>query len=473
MSSGGPPSACSAARLTRRVAVVAAVVTIGVTALPFLDFAYRSPALHVALETGNALVALLVGFLVYGRFREHRRLQELLLVLALVTVAVANLGLSAVPGALTSGGDEEHSRWAALAIRFLGTVLLATAAVLPRTALVGRRRTTVGVLAAAGTVVAVGILALWHGSALPPTVDPGVALDDASRPLLAAHPAVLTVHGLGVVLYAIAAAAFTRQAGRTGDELLRWFGAACVLAAVARVHYLLFPSLYSEYVYTGDLFRLGFYVLVLVGASREIRSYWELRARTAVLEDRRRMARDLHDGLTQELAYIAARSRWLAAHPGDTRTAERIGAASGRALDEARRAIAALTRPLDETFTRTLQQLADDMAARHDIEVVTDLDPAIGLPPAEREDLLRIVGEAVTNAVRHGRARQVRVHLRAEPLCLTVADDGRGFDLATPRTRPDGGFGLISMRERARALGAEWRIESAPGRGATVQVTRR
>jgi hypothetical protein len=79
------------------MAVAAAAVTVAVVTLPFLRFAYRAPALHVALETANALVALLVGFLIYGRFRQSRRMRELLLVLALSIAAVANLALSALP----------------------------------------------------------------------------------------------------------------------------------------------------------------------------------------------------------------------------------------------------------------------------------------------------------------------------------------------------------------------------------------
>src|SRR3712207_6126779 len=130
---------------------------------------------------------------------------------------------------------------------------------------------------------------VW-GHLLPPTIDPSAALDDASRPQLVAHPAVMIIQAMGAVLYGVAAVAFTRQSARTPDELFRWVGAGCVLAAFARVHYLLFPSLYSEFVYTGGLLRLGFYLRLLVGAAREIRSCWQLRTQAAVRDDRRRMA---------------------------------------------------------------------------------------------------------------------------------------------------------------------------------------
>src|SRR4051812_12654487 len=121
------------------MATLAAVITLVVIALPSARFGYRAPALHVALETANALVALLVGLLVYGRFRQSRRVQELLLVLAMRTVAVANLDLTAVPVAVAIGRGEDFSRWAAVGIRLLGTILLTAAALVPRAATVDTR----------------------------------------------------------------------------------------------------------------------------------------------------------------------------------------------------------------------------------------------------------------------------------------------------------------------------------------------
>ncbi len=438
--------------------------------LPFVGFAYRAPTLHVVLETANALVALLVGYLIYGRFRHSRRVQELLLVLALGTVAVANLVLTAVPAAVVLDQDSSLSRWAPLAVRLVGTLLLAAAALTPASRLVtgGARRLIVPLAAVVLTLTFASVV--WGGQ-LPPLVDLSGGIGDTSRPRLETHRAVLAVQALSGVLYAIAAVAFTRQAGRTGDELMRWVGAGCVLAAFARVHYLLVPSLYTDYVYTGDVLRLGFYLMMLVGASREIRSYWELRTQAAVLEDRRRMARDLHDGLTQELTYIWSQSRHLAAHPADDLAVERIGGAAGRALDEARRAIAALTRPVNEPFVNILRQSAEELASRYEVPVVAHLDPAAAVTAEQREALLRITGEAVRNAVRHGAASRIVVALRAQPLCLSITDDGRGFDAGARADSRNGGFGITSMRERAQALGATLSIASTRGKGTTVQVT--
>ena len=445
--------------------------TLAVVLVPFLGFAYRAPALHVALETANAVIGLLVAYLVYGRFRESRRTQDLLLVVALCTVALANLVLTALPSAVALAQGDDFSRWGALGIRLLGTLILTAAALVPPAVRMPRRSSRGAAGAVALLVIALGATGLLLGEGLPPTVDPTVPLDDASRPQLVAHPVVLGVQALGAVLYGVAAVAFTRRGAHSGDELLRWVGAACVLAAFARVHYLLYPSLYSEYVYSGDLLRLGFYLFLLVGASREIRSYWETRAHVAVLDDRRRMARELHDGLTQELTYISSQSQRLVTDPGDGRTAERIGGAAARALDEARRAIAALVRPVDLPFAQALQQVVDELADRYEVKIVTHLDPGAHLDPVQGETLLRIVGEAVRNAVRHGNAARVEIRLNCSPLCLSVTDDGTGFSPDQPAGHRPGGFGLTSMRERAQSLGGELTITSQPGEGTTVQVT--
>jgi signal transduction histidine kinase len=115
-----------------------------------------------------------------------------------------------------------------------------------------------------------------------------------------------------------------------------------------------------------------------------------------------------------------------------------------------------------------LQRMADDMAHRYEVKVVSRLDPEAHVDHERAEALLRIVAEAVRNAVRHGAAEMIELRLTANPLCLAVIDDGRGFD--TRHGRP-GGFGLTSMRERAEAMGADFDVTSEAGCGTTVRVT--
>lgn len=454
-------------RLTALAAVAASLVTLLVLVVPFVRYAYDAPALHVVLETANSLIALLVGFLVYGRFRRSGRLQELLLTCSLAVVAVANLLLTAIPAALELSGQEEVSRWAPLVVRLVATLLLAAAALTPARYQSGRR---VGPALVAGAlaVAFLAVAGLLLGDTLPPPVDPADVPSDSARPQIVGHPAALVVQALSGVLYAVAAAAFTRRAAATGDVLLRWVGAACVLAAFARVNYLLFPSLYSDFVYAGDVLRFGYYLMLLVGAAREISGYWAAQAHAAVLEDRRRLARDLHDGLTQELTYIWSQTRQLAGTSRDAEAVQRINGAAARALDEARSAIAALTRTSAAGFYDVLLATADGLASRYDAKVVLELDEAVPVAPVEGEAILRIVAEAFRNAVLHGGAETVTVTMTGQPLRLCIRDDGAGFAASTPN--PSGGFGLTSMRERALSLGAQFDIASTPGGGTTVSV---
>ncbi len=450
-------------QLTASAGAVALLLTACVLAVPDLRFSYRAPALHVALETAEAMIALVVAYLVGGRFRTNRRLQELLLVCGLAVLAAANLLLSALPAAVLLSPDQELTRWAPLVARLLGALLVAGAALVPPEDVVAPGRARSVVVAVLAAVLLLVVLALGLGDRLPPVIDPAVDLSDSTRPLLAGHPLTFVAQAVSGLLYAVAAVAFTAQATRAPDELLRWLGAGCALGAVARVDYLLFPSLYSEFVYLGDAFRLGLYVCLLVGAAREVRSYW---ARAAVLEDRRRLARDLHDGLTQELSYIWAQSARLVREPGDEQVAEQVRGAAGRALDEARQAIAALTRPADQAFAASLEQAVEDLGRRYGIRTSTDVEPSVVVTPEQAEAVLRITAEALRNAVRHGAAATVSVALDGAPVRLVVRDDGRGFDPAAPRS----GFGLTSMKERAEGSGAAFSVDSGPGQGTAVRV---
>lgn len=447
------------------MAVVGLGVTLLVVAVPAVRFAYQAPALQVLLETAEACVALLVAYLVGGRFRQHRRLQELLLTCGLVVLAVTNLLLTAVPAAVLLETGEHLSGWAPLTVRLLGTSLVAAAALCSPETTVPAGRTRPAVLAGTAVLLLLGAAAAVSAQALPPVVDPGMDLSDSSGVLIAGHPLALAAQAVNALLYATAATAFTRQAADSADELFRWLGAGCALGAVARLDYLLFPSLYTGFVYVGDAFRLGFYLCLLVGAAREVRSYW---TRAAVLEDRRRLARDLHDGLTQELSYIYGQSQLLLKRPEDRRIPSQISAAAGRALDEARQAIGALTRPADQAFAQSFQQSVDDLARRYGIRTTAAIDQEVVVTPKQAEAILRITAEALRNAVRHGQASCVSVALSASPLTLAVEDDGRGFC-------PDGllsrGFGLTSMRERAVGTGASYALTSAHGRGTKVRVS--
>jgi signal transduction histidine kinase len=116
-----------------------------------------------------------------------------------------------------------------------------------------------------------------------------------------------------------------------------------------------------------------------------------------------------------------------------------------------------------------LGRTAHDVAGRTGVEI--DLDVAQRtVNPDYQENLVRIVREAVTNAIRHGRAHRVSIQFTggSQPV-LTVWDDGVGFDPAAVEAA-SGGFGIVCMRERAETLGATLALRSEPGKGATVEI---
>jgi signal transduction histidine kinase len=200
---------------------------------------------------------------------------------------------------------------------------------------------------------------------------------------------------------------------------------------------------------------------------REISSYWKTLSEAAVLEERRRIACDLHDGLAQELAYIS-RNLGSVAGEADADAVERLRLAVERAWLESRRAIHALAPARDQAIEVALAETAVEIAERFCVDLELDLAPGVRLSPTRAEALVRIASEAVTNAARHSGARTVTLSLvrDASVVRLRVADTGCGFDTAVPAS----GFGLISMRERARSVGGELRICSTPGRGSEVEV---
>jgi signal transduction histidine kinase len=440
-------------------------VTIAVALFPQLHFAYRGPALHVALETAASLIALLAAFLVFGRLRRRTRLNELMLACALAVLALSNLFFAMVP-ALAARPSQALTIWAALAGRSLGALLFAAAAVVPRIQLVRSRPVLeVGAAGVTAAVALIAVLAWVFAGRLPQALAAALPPHSAARPDLEAHPALLALQLVMALLYGLAAVGFLNRSVRLGDEFFGWLAIAAVLAAASHANYFLYPSQYSQWVYTGDGFRLLFYVVLLAGSAREIWSYWRVLSQAAVLEERSRIARDLHDGLAQELAYLA---RNLAALDGEGAALGRLRRAVERAQFESRRAINALAAPPGETVAAALERAVGEVAERLPVQLELDLAPDIRLRAARTEALVRIACEAVTNAARHSGAGQVRIRLdRAGPrVRLRVSDRGCGFD-TTVQAR---GFGLISMRERARSAGGELRIASAPGQGSEVEV---
>ncbi|MEO5829213.1 MAG: histidine kinase, partial [Rhodanobacter sp.] len=211
--------------------------------------------------------------------------------------------------------------------------------------------------------------------------------------------------------------------------------------------------------------------------ARELRQYWNSQSRAAILDDRRRIARELHDGVIQELAYIRSESHMIpvgavAGIAAAENTAGRIIAACDRALDESRAAVQSLGRVADEPLSLMLHRAAREMADRYSIHLELELDESIGASHDQKNALVRITREAVSNAVRHGKADRIvlRLGFHDGQRNLTIVDDGRGFDVAAT-VASSSGYGLVSMGERARALPGYFDVAAVSGQGSVVTVT--
>jgi signal transduction histidine kinase len=438
--------------------ILSGVATVLVTALPGLDFAYRQRELHVGLETAAALIGLLASYLLLGRFRRRKRLDDLVLFVALSFFALSNLFFAALPAMIVDVGSAKFSTWVALSGRLLGTVALAIGAFapprqirLPRPATALALLTPVAVLAI--TALVVGALV----SSFPSGVEAELTPEASGRPRLIGHPAVLVVQLAAAGLFAAAAVGFIRRSDREGDGFVRWLAIASILGTFAHFNYFLYPSLYTEWVYVGDAFRLLFYIVVLVAALREISWYWEAASQAAVLEARHRVARELHDGVAQELALVEMNLKRL---DGKDQYVGRAIAGVQRGLADARAAISALRSPVDEPIDVVLARVAREVAAREGTEVALALAPGVEASHEARDALTRILSETITNAARRGRADLVTVELEnGRRLRLRVRDSGTGFDP-----------GLATLREQATAVGGEVRVTTADGSGTEVEV---
>ncbi|WP_225842539.1 sensor histidine kinase [Streptomyces albus] len=199
-----------------------------------------------------------------------------------------------------------------------------------------------------------------------------------------------------------------------------------------------------------------------------------------VLEERERLAREIHDTLAQGLSSIQlllrAAERALPGRP--EAAAGHVGRARQAAVDnlaEARRFVAALAPPALEgtSLAGALERLCASTSAQHPLAVRFHVTgQPVPLPAPHRTALLRIAQSALSNTVRHAAARHAEVTLSylGDRVAVDVVDDGAGFDperTGTPNPGT-GGFGLPAMRARVRALGGTLIVESAPGRGTAL-----
>jgi signal transduction histidine kinase len=220
----------------------------------------------------------------------------------------------------------------------------------------------------------------------------------------------------------------------------------------------------------------------LQAAHRQLQTHAARVEELAVLEERNRLARELHDSVTQSLYSLtlftqAARELAEAGNLEGTRhRLARIADTAAQALKEMRLLVYEL-RPValtDVGLVNALQHRLDAVEGRADVQVhsLVEAEEDVELPAPIEEELYRIAQEALNNALKHAHATSVTVRIvvpaGSQRLEFEVSDDGCGFDLDAVKDK--GGLGLTSIRERADRLGAELSVTSTPGQGTRVKI---
>jgi signal transduction histidine kinase len=201
----------------------------------------------------------------------------------------------------------------------------------------------------------------------------------------------------------------------------------------------------------------------------------------AVLEERARLAREIHDTLAQGFVGISSQLDAVAlCMPAENSPArphlELARRMARHSLTEARRSVMDLrAEALDgQDLAAAIQSGARMWTAGSGLDLEVDVNGTPARLPEEMEQhLLRIAQEAVVNVLKHAGASRigVKLHMEARKLYLRIVDDGRGFDQQDAFSSRGGHFGLIGMRERAERLGGELRLSSHPGEGTELEVT--
>jgi signal transduction histidine kinase len=215
-----------------------------------------------------------------------------------------------------------------------------------------------------------------------------------------------------------------------------------------------------------------------IGVAVENAKLYEQAQQLAIMKERNRLARDLHDSVTQALygiaLYAEAASRQLGS--GEVRTTAEhlldIRATAQESLREMRLLVFELRPPMlkDEGLAAAIQARLEAVEARAGMQTEFSVDGDGQLGSEIEEGLYRIAQEALNNALRHAQAASVAVRLAKDQHIarLEVTDDGIGFEPTA--VREGGGFGLRTMAERATRLGGTMTVESSPGQGTRITV---
>ena len=479
-----------------RLFAAAIVVSLAATVLVLVQGTFGHavlPTVDLALDTTAFVVCTVLTVLAWSRFRENRVIAAVYHAAAFGVLAIA-YGSALLVSLLHSGSIGSLEEPVAVQVLVFAVARLAAALLF---VLAGSftMRSTYGWrptwILAAPTLAMLSVLVVGMLASSPPDPLQIVAFTDGTR-LPHATPFGAMVHLASAILFLVGAYVSRRLWHTQSAVIDGWIAVGLVFAGFGELLWTLYPSAHPGQVSTGDLFRLACFISLLVGlesavrtglhelrvANVELAELRDVEVERAALEERTRLARELHDGLAQNLWLAKLRTGELVSMTdlsvAARRAAEEAAAAVDVGLGEAREAVAALRAPtpagsgFGDVVRRTVEDYGDRFGLR--IEYTFEGDPSTHIAARTQAEILRITQEALTNAARHADASVVGVRLviHHDRITLRVADNGRGFD---PTRVGPSSFGLVSMRERASIIGGRLRVASRTGDGTRIVLT--
>lgn len=213
--------------------------------------------------------------------------------------------------------------------------------------------------------------------------------------------------------------------------------------------------------------------------TKEPEIFQERRRNSQVSAERLRIAQEMHDGLAQVLAYVNTKAQVVREHLRMGRTEEatkhldQLAAAAREVYADVRESIIGLRSAAQEgSATDSLRDYVANWEVQNGIACRLHLEADLDVPVGAELQVLRIVQEALANVRKHSKAghADVRVEKIGNEICITVGDDGIGFNPTELGRAEFPRFGLSSMRERAESVGGRLRVDSAPGGGTRVTI---
>jgi signal transduction histidine kinase len=341
------------------------------------------------VELAGAMVLILVAAVLWERLRRIPTRGHLLLFAALCTLALDNLVSALFTAGFDSLATSRFATWATTSVGLVSALLLLLAAWLPDEPL-PRPRLALGRTAlTTGASLALLVVLAWLLRGDLPAAFTREPETPAELTYLAEHPSLVAGEAMAAVSCAIAGVMFTVSARRRQDVLTGWIGIACTLLAVSYANYALVPSHFTELLFLGDYFFMAAVLALLVGAVVEVGATEAALIDSTLYAERRRIAREMHDGVAQELALIASQAHAISATSDAevvARSVRRIQDAVDRARDQSQRAITELSGPLDARDTADDEQDEGAEPTGPGTSVAGDGDPSSAASPDVRAD---------------------------------------------------------------------------------------